>query len=45
VPKIRATEKFDGNLVVISNDDRLSGEDIALGYKDKGAWIIEPCFR
>ena len=29
--------------MVISNDDTLSGEDIALGYK--GGWIIESCFR
>ena len=28
---------------MISNDDTLSAEDIALGYK--GAWIIEACFR
>jgi hypothetical protein len=28
--------------VVITNDDTLSAEDIALGYK--GAWIIESCF-
>ena len=28
---------------MISNDDTLSAEDIALGYK--GAWIIESCFR
>ena len=39
--KIKAAEKFD--FVVISNDDTLSAEDIALGYK--GAWIIESCFR
>src|ERR1700761_8057139 len=41
--KITAAEKFDGKFVVISNDDTLSAEDIALGYK--GAWIIEACFR
>ena len=41
--KVRAAEKFDGKFVVISNDDTLSAEDIALGYK--GAWIIEACFR
>ena len=29
--------------MVITNDDTLSAEDIALGYK--GAWIIEACFR
>ena len=37
--KIKAVEKFDGKFVVISNDDTLSAEDIALGYK--GGWIIE----
>ena len=41
--KIKAAEKFDGKFVVISNDDTLSAEDIALGYK--GAWIIESCIR
>ena len=43
IAKIKAAEKFDGKFVVISNDDTLSAEDIALGYK--GAWIIEACFR
>jgi hypothetical protein len=41
--KIKAAEKFDGKFVVICNDDTLSAEDIALGYK--GGWIIESCFR
>jgi hypothetical protein len=41
--KIKAAEKFDGKFVVITNDDTLSAEDVALGYK--GAWIIEACFR
>src|SRR3954463_16630291 len=41
--KVKAAEKFDCKFVVISNDDTLSAEDIALGYK--GAWIIESCFR
>jgi Transposase DDE domain len=41
--KIKAAEKFDGKFVVITNDDTLSAEDVALGYK--GAWIIESCFR
>ena len=41
--KVKAAEKFDGKFVVITNDDTLSAEDIALGYK--GAWIIESCFR
>ena len=43
VAKIKAAEKFDGKFVVITNDDTLSAEDIALGYK--GGWIIESCFR
>jgi hypothetical protein len=41
--KVKAAEKFDGKFVVISNDETLSAEDIALGYK--GGWIIEACFR
>ena len=41
--KVKAAEKFDGKFVVISNDDTLSAEDIALGYK--GGWIIGSCFR
>ena len=41
--KVKAAEKFDGKFVVISNDDTLSAEDIALGYQ--GGWIIESCFR
>jgi hypothetical protein len=40
---VKAAEKFDGKFVVISNDDTLSAEDIALGYK--GGWILESCFR
>ena len=31
--KVKAAEKFDGKFVVISNDDTLSAEDIALEYK------------
>jgi hypothetical protein len=41
--KVKAAAKFDGKFVVITNDDTLSAEDVALGYK--GAWIIEACFR
>jgi hypothetical protein len=41
--KVKAAEKFDGKFVVITNDDTLSAEDVALGYK--GGWIIEACFR
>jgi len=31
--KIKAAERLDGKFVVTSNDDTLSGEDLALGYK------------
>jgi Transposase DDE domain len=41
--KVKAAEKFDGKFVVITNDDTLTAEDVALGYK--GGWIIESCFR
>ena len=41
--KVKAAAKFAGKFVVITNDDTLSAEDVALGYK--GAWIIEACFR
>lgn len=41
--KIATAAKFDGKFVVITNDDTLSAEDVALGYK--GGWIIESCFR
>jgi DDE family transposase len=41
--KVKAAAKFDGKVVVITNDDTLSAADIALGYK--GGWIIEACFR
>ena len=41
--KVKAVEKFDGKFVVITNDDTLSAEDIALGYK--AGWIIASCFR
>ena len=41
--KIAAAAKFDGKFVVITNDETLSAEDVALGYK--GGWIIESCFR
>lgn len=41
--KVRAAEKFDGKFVVITNDDTLSAEDVALAYK-AGA-MIESCFR
>jgi hypothetical protein len=41
--KAKAAEKFDGKFVVITNDDTLSAEDVALAYK-AGA-MIESCFR
>jgi hypothetical protein len=41
--KVRAAERLDGKFVVTTNDDSLSAEDAALGYK--GAWVIENCFR
>lgn len=41
--KVKAAEAYDGKFVVITNDDSLSVEDVALGYK--GASIIEACFR
>ena len=41
--KIAAAAKFDGKFVVITNDETLSAEDVALGYK--GGWIIDSCFR
>jgi transposase len=41
--KVKAAGKFDGKFVVITNDDTLSAEDVALAYK-AGA-MIESCFR
>jgi transposase len=41
--KVRAVERFDGKWVVITNDETLTAEDVALAYKS-GA-IIESCFR
>jgi Transposase DDE domain len=41
--KVKAAEKFDGKFIVITNDDTLSAEDVALAYK-AGA-MIESCFR
>ena len=41
--KVKAAEKFDGKFVVITNDETLSAEDVALAYK-AGA-MIESCFR
>src|SRR5271168_2752004 len=41
--KLKAAEKFDGKFVVITNDETLSADDVALAYK-AGA-MIESCFR
>ena len=41
--KVKAAEKFDGKFVVITNDDALSAEAVALAYK-AGA-MIESCLR
>ncbi|PPQ40817.1 IS1634 family transposase [Rhodopila globiformis] len=41
--KVKAVEKFDGKWVVITNDETLTAEDVALAYK--GGAIIESCFR
>lgn len=41
--KLKAAEKFDGKWVVITNDETLTAEDVALAYK-AGA-MIESCFR
>jgi transposase len=41
--KVKAAEKFDGKWVVITNDDTLTAEDVAVAYK--GGAIIESCFR
>jgi hypothetical protein len=43
VAKVKAAEKFDGKFVVVTNDETLSAEDVALAYK-AGA-MIESCFR
>jgi len=41
--KVKAAEKFDGKWAVITNDETLSAEDVAVACK-AGA-IIESCFR
>ena len=41
--KVKAALRLDGKFVVTTNDDSLTAEDAALGYK--GAWIIEHCFK
>lgn len=41
--KVEAETRMDGKYVLTTNDDTLSAEDVALGYK--AAIIIEGCFR
>jgi len=41
--KVAAAAKCDGKFVVITNDETLAAEDVALGCK--GGWTIESCFR
>jgi transposase len=41
--KVRNEAKLDGKYVLITNDDTMSPEDVALGYK--AAMVIEGCFR
>ena len=41
--KVKAAEKYDAKWVVITNDETLTAEDVALAYKS-GA-IIASCFR
>ena len=41
--KIKEAEKYDGKWVIETNDDNISLEDAARGYK--GLMIIERCFR
>lgn len=41
--KIKAVEKYDGKWVIETNDDTISLEDAARGYK--GLMVIERCFR
>lgn len=40
---VREAERFDGKWVVTSNDDTLSAEDLALGYKQ--LMRVEQCWR
>ena len=41
--KVREATKYDGKWVIETNDDTISLEDAALGYK--GLMVIERCFR
>lgn len=40
---VRTEEKLDGKWVITSNDDTLSAEDLALGYKQ--LMRVEQCWR
>ena len=40
---VRAAERLDGKYVLLTNDDTLTPDDVALGYKSM--MIIEACFR
>jgi transposase len=40
---VRAAARMDGKYVLLTNDDTLTPEDVALGYKSM--MIIEACFR
>jgi transposase len=41
--KVAKAERMDGYHVLLTNDDSLEAEDVALGYK--AAMLIEACFR
>jgi len=41
--KVREAQKYDGKCVLETNDDTISMEDAASGYK--GLMVIERCFR
>ena len=41
--KVRQAQKYDGKWVLETNDDTISMEDAASGYK--GLMVIERCFR
>jgi hypothetical protein len=41
--EVKAAEKFDGKWAVITNNETLTAEDVALAYK--GGAIIASCFR
>ncbi|MEJ2166239.1 MAG: hypothetical protein P8X90_11960 [Desulfobacterales bacterium] len=43
MPELRETAKYDGKWVIETNDDTISLEDAARGYK--GLMVIERCFR